>query len=89
LIAVKVRSTFAINLPGRWRSRFDSKNDLTFEVQPGTNVEEFLRMLPSFGPPESFDDLMLHVFVNGKLRGFDYILKTGDTIDLHIPVSGG
>jgi molybdopterin converting factor small subunit len=59
------------------------------EVREGTTIDALLRTLPAIGPPEQFDDIMLHVFVNGRLKGFDYVLQPEDVLDLHIPVSGG
>jgi molybdopterin converting factor small subunit len=63
--------------------------DLALDMEPGSNIFDMLQQLPAIGPSEQFDDMMLHVFVNGRLEGFDYILQPGDVIDLHIPVSGG
>jgi hypothetical protein len=45
--------------------------------------------MPFLGPPGIYDDMMLHVFVNGIQRGLDHTLRRGDLIDLHIPSSGG
>ena len=89
MITVKIRSTFAIGFANELRSLFASGRDLIFEVDQGTDVQGLLEKLPSLGPPESFDDMMIHVFINGELRGFDYVLQPEDVIDLHIPVSGG
>jgi molybdopterin converting factor small subunit len=71
------------------RARFASEDDLTIEVAPGTSVEGLFKKLPSLGPSVAYDDMMIHVFVNGKLTGFDSVLEPGDVIDIHIPVSGG
>lgn len=81
-IRVTLRSTYAVGTG-------DPGDGTALEIKPGTGVEELLRALPGLGPPEAFDDIMIHVFVNGRLRGFDYVLRPGDVIDLHIPVSGG
>ena len=86
---VKIRSFFAVGVTDHLRPHFASGKDLIVEVEAGTDVEALLQKLPALGPPESFDDMMLHVFVNGRLQGFDCVLKPGDIIDLHIPVSGG
>jgi len=89
LITIKIRSTYAIGLTDHLRSQSASGKDLLVEIEENTNVEGLLQELPSLGPAEAFDDIMIHVFVNGKLRGHDYVLQPGDVIDLHIPVSGG
>ena len=88
-ITVKIKSTFAIGLTATLRSQLASDNELSMEVEAGTTVGELLQKLSSFGPAETFDDKMIHVFIKGKLRGFDHILQSGDRIDIHIPVSGG
>jgi molybdopterin converting factor small subunit len=89
LIKIKLRSTYGIGSTDHLRSGSSLGKDLVVEVEQGTNVEGLLQKLPSLGPSEAFDDIMIHVFVNGKLRGDDYVLQPGDVIDLHIPVSGG
>jgi len=62
---------------------------LHVEVEPGTCIEELLLKMPWLGPPEEYDDLMLVVFVNGKLQPYDYILTDNDVLNLHIPMGGG
>lgn len=89
MIKIRIRSVFAVGLPDHLRSRFFSQEDPVVEVPLNTSVGAFLRALEFLGPSEAFDDMMLHVFVNGKLRGLDYTLQSGDVVDLHIPVSGG
>ncbi|MCF8063563.1 MAG: MoaD/ThiS family protein [Deltaproteobacteria bacterium] len=59
------------------------------ELAPGATVQDLLERFPALGPAESYDDIMIHVFVNGRLRGFDHRLEPGDVVDIHIPVSGG
>lgn len=89
MIKIKLKSIFAITRTDGLRSRYFSDKDVFVDVEPGTHVEKFLQDLPFLGPPETYDDLMIHVFVNGKLMGFDYVLQPGDEIDIHVPVSGG
>ncbi len=86
---IKIRSTFAIGATKGLDSKILEGKDLAIEVKEGTKVETLLQKLPSLEPPETYDDMMLHVFVNGQLKGFDYVLNEGDVLDLHIPVSGG
>lgn len=89
MIRITVRSTFAVGFTERLRSLLGSGGDMIVEVEPGTNVQELLEKMGSLGQSESFDDIMIHVFVNGKLKGFDYVLQQEDVLDIHIPVSGG
>ena len=86
---VRIKSSFALGPSNRLLAKLASDEDLNIEIEPDTTVEGLLRQLSSIGPPEEWDDIMLSVFVNGKLQGFDYVLQPGDVIDLHIPVSGG
>jgi len=86
---IRIKSIFAVGLTEKLRSLFASGKDLVMEVEQGTKVQELLEKTGSMGPVESFDDLMIHVFVNGKQKGFDYELMPGDVLDIHIPVSGG
>lgn len=89
LIRVRIKSTFAIGPSKRLQSQFASGEDLYVEVDLGTTVKRLLHQLRSIGPPEEWDDIMINVFVNRKLRGFNYVLQPDDVIDLHVPVSGG
>ena len=86
---IMIKSTFAVGLSKRLLAQLASGEDHNIEVEPDTTIEGLLRQLSSIGPPEEWDDIMLSVFVNGKLRGFDHVLQPDDVIDLHIPVSGG
>jgi molybdopterin converting factor small subunit len=86
---IKIRSIYALGITAELRSRFFSGKDVILEVEPGTVVEQLLKKMPFLGPPELYDDLMIHVFVNGTQQGFDYELQSNDVIDIHIPVSGG
>jgi molybdopterin converting factor small subunit len=86
---VRIRSTFAISLPEDLRKVFMSGGSLLLDLKQGSRVIDLLRRLPSIGPEEEFDDMMLLVFVNGRVRGFDHVLESGDAVDLHLPVSGG
>jgi molybdopterin converting factor small subunit len=86
---IRLRSTYAVGLTaGRSeRDAPDSRDEI--ELASGTTVLEMLESFPGLGPPDFYDDIMIHVFVNGSLRGFDHILEHGDVVDIHIPVSGG
>ena len=86
---VKIRSSYGIGLKAEERRRLTTARDMVVELPTGARVDDLLGKLPALGPPEAFDDIMIHVFVNGRLRGFDHELQSGDVIDLHIPVSGG
>ncbi len=86
---VKIHSTFAIGMTQTPQGRSPSNGPMKVGVQPGPTVEELLEKLASLGPKDQFDDMMLCVFVNGVLRGYDHILQPEDVIDLHMPVSGG
>ncbi len=86
---VRIRSSFAVGRTEQFQSRFGSGQDLLLQIAPGTPVGGMLRMLTELGPAHAYDDMMIHVFVNGKAVGFDHLLRDGDVIDLHIPVSGG
>jgi molybdopterin converting factor small subunit len=88
-VKVRVKSVYAFGLGRERREAFDSGKDLVLDLEAGTTVEGLLSVLPSLGPPESFDDMMMHVFVNGEARGFDYVLGRGDVVDIHLPASGG
>ncbi len=85
-ITVKIRSTFSV---GATLNNLSARGDIQVKLKQGSTVKDLLKKLPSLGPEEQFDDIMIHVFINGELRGYDYPLRNGDVIDLHIPVSGG
>ena len=70
-------------------SKHGSGRDFTIEIETRTTVEGLLQSLSSLGPTQAFDDIMIHVFINGKVPGFDYVLQPQDVVDIHIPVSGG
>jgi molybdopterin converting factor small subunit len=89
LMKIRIKSYFAVGTTDHLREPTGSKKEMRIEVREGTTIDELLKTLPAMGPPEQFDDIMLHVFVNGHLKGFDYVLQPGDVLDLHIPVSGG
>jgi molybdopterin converting factor small subunit len=86
---IRIKSFFAVGATSHLKEPAGSRKETLVEVEEGTTIDELLKTLPAIGPPEQFDDIMLHVFVNGRLKGFDYVLKPGDVLDLHIPVSGG
>ncbi len=88
-ITVRIRSSYAIGRTETFRENFAGGRDMIVEIEPGTTVDALLRRLPSIGPPEIWDDIMLTVFVNETLSGFDHVLEQDDVIDLHVPVSGG
>ena len=89
LITIRIRSVYAIGLTDQLRSQCASGKDFAIVIEPGTKVEGLLQKIASLGPVEAFDDMMMHVFVGGKVRGFDYVLQPQDVVDIHIPVSGG
>ncbi|MBW2121300.1 MAG: MoaD/ThiS family protein, partial [Deltaproteobacteria bacterium] len=85
---ITLRSTFAVG--GTTGAERASKGGAqTVDLEEGATVRDLLWALPSLGPSEQWDDIMIHVFVNGELKGYDYPLRNGDVVDLHIPVSGG
>ena len=86
---IRIKSFFAVGATDHLKEPPGFRKELRIEVEEGTTIDQLLRRLPSIGPPEQFDDIMLHVFVNGRIQGFDYTLQDGDVLDLHIPVSGG
>jgi len=86
---IRIKSFFAVGATGHLKEGPGSRKEMLVEVREGTTIDALLRTLPAIGPPEQFDDIMLHVFVNGRLKGFDYVLQPEDVLDLHIPVSGG
>lgn len=88
-IKVRINSSYAIGQAPDIASQFHDNDNITMELEPGTRVEGMLLKTPSIGGPEHWDDIMLHVFVNQEIAGFDQVLKDNDVIDLHIPVSGG
>lgn len=70
-------------------SSFHDNDTSIIELETGTTVEGMLVKMPFIGIPERWDDIMLHVFINHKIAGFDQVLNNNDLIDLHIPASGG
>jgi sulfur carrier protein ThiS len=53
------------------------------ESADGTNIGDILKQL-------KIDERMIaFIYVDGKVRNFDYIPKDGQTITLQPPVSGG
>jgi molybdopterin converting factor small subunit len=86
---IRIRSFFAVGATGHLKEPSGAEKKMLMEIREGTTIEALLNTLPAIGPPEQFDDIMLHVFVNGRLKGFDYVLQPGDVLDLHIPASGG
>jgi molybdopterin converting factor small subunit len=88
-IPIRIRSVYAIGLTDHLLSQLASGKDNAIEIDAGTTVKELLQRLSSLGPVKAFDDIMIHVFVNGTVQGFDYVLQPQDIVDIHIPVSGG
>ena len=86
---IRIKSFFAVGATDHLKETSGSRKEMLVEIENSTTIDELLKTLPAIGPPEQFDDIMLHVFVNGRLKGFDYALQPGDVLDLHIPVSGG
>jgi molybdopterin converting factor small subunit len=89
LIKVIINSSYAIGNTGPLISQFQDSDNMIMELENGTTVEGMLLLMPGVGSPERWDNIMLHVFVNEVIAGFDQVLKNDDIIDLHIPVSGG
>ncbi len=86
---VTIRSSFAVGSTKHLAQSSRLGREARVELPDGATVLDLLETLPSIGPREQFDDMMITVFVNGKLCGFDHRLRHGDLIDIHIPVSGG
>lgn len=88
-IRVKINTTFAVGDTQTLASQFNEDGELVLELPPGTTVQQLLERLPAIGAPEDWSDLFLHVFINHRSVSFDHLLKSGDVIDIHIPLSGG
>jgi hypothetical protein len=88
-IKITINSSFAIGQAEALTTKFNQRDDIVMEINPGTTVYDLLLQLPSIGDPKNWSDLFLHVFVNHKVAGFDQVLQDKDIIDLHIPLSGG
>ncbi len=86
---VKVKSIFAVGSTVHLAKESKTNMHAFVDLPEGATVLDLLERLPSIGPREQFDDIMINVFVNGRLCGFDHPLSPGDEIDIHIPVSGG
>ena len=86
---IHLRSTYAVGSSGGNDEGNAPTAGSLVELAPGGTVQELLERFPALGASESYDDIMIHVFVNGRLRGFDHTLEPGDVVDIHIPVSGG
>ncbi|MBW2084215.1 MAG: MoaD/ThiS family protein [Deltaproteobacteria bacterium] len=86
---ITLRSSFAVGLTKLSLTQPGGLGSAQITLKAGSTVQDLLHKLPSLGPPEQWDDIMIHVFVNGELKGYDYPLRNGDVVDLHIPVSGG
>jgi molybdopterin converting factor small subunit len=87
-VKIHLRSTYAV-ASGSTDGAETQPAEGPLELAPGSTVQELLERFPAFGPAGSYDDIMIHVFVNGRLRGYDHRLEPGDVVDIHIPVSGG
>jgi hypothetical protein len=88
LIAVKVRSFGAGELPDDLSAQLNSGQCLLVEVERGTTVEGLLRRIPPAGRGASFRDTIV-VFVNDQQQELDCVLQPEDVIDLHILAAGG
>ncbi len=86
---IRLKSGFAVGATGEFMEKFADGHEVIMELDEGTTVEGLLLRLSSIGSRNEWDDILLHVFVNGVLRGMDYILQNDDEINLHIPASGG
>jgi len=88
-ITILIRSTFSVGTTSSSYGNLSSRGDIQLRLKPGSTIRDLLKKLPSLGPEEQFDDIMIHVFVNGELKGHDHVLHNKDVVDIHIPVSGG
>lgn len=88
-IKVIINSSYAIGPAESLAAQSSDGDNIVMELEPGTTVEGMLLKMPYIGGPDRWDDIMLHVFVNQEIAGFDQVLKDHDVIDLHVPVSGG
>jgi len=87
-VKIHLRSTYAVGSSGGTEGNAPVAGGRV-ELAPEATVRDLLERFPALGPSDSYDDIMIHVFVNGRLRGFDHRLAPGDVVDIHIPVSGG
>jgi len=85
-IRVIINSTYSL---GHIKAFSHDNDNIVMELEEGTTVEGMLLQMPSMGSPDLWDNIMLHVFVNQEIAGFDHILKDNDIIDLLVPASGG
>lgn len=88
-IKIKLKSSFAVGVTEEFLADFQDGHEVIMELDEGATVGKLLLKLSSIGDPDEWDDMLLHVFVNGNLKGMDYILQEGDEVNLHLPVSGG
>lgn len=88
-IKVIINSSYAVDQTAAHVSQPYDNDNIIMELEPGTTVEGILLKMPSVGSPDRWDDIMLHVFVNQEIAGFDRVLKDNDVINLPIPVSEG
>jgi molybdopterin converting factor small subunit len=86
LIKVIINSTYAL---GNTNPYSHDNDNIFMELEPGTTVEGMLLKMPSMVSPDRWDDIMLHVFVNQEIAGFDQVLNDNDIIDILIPIAGG
>ena len=88
-INIKLKSSFAVGVTEEFLADFQDGHEVIVELDEGATVKDLLLKLSSIGDPDEWDDMLLHVFVNGNIRGMDYILQEGDEVNLHLPISGG
>jgi len=88
-VKIRLQSSFAVGSTIEYLSRFADGHDTVLELDPGTTIEGLLLQLSSIGSPDEWDDMFLHVFVNGILKSMEYVLQTDDIVNIHIPISGG
>lgn len=81
MMRISLRSTFSIGGSG-------TDNGKVIELKEGSTISDLINLIFK-DKKEALEQGMLIAIVNGKVRGYDHILRDGDTIDLHIPVSGG
>jgi molybdopterin converting factor small subunit len=85
-IKVTINSTYSL---GNTNASSHDNDDMVMELEPGTTIERMLLKIPSMASPDRWDDIMLHVFINQEIAGFNQVLKDNDIIDILIPIAGG
>ncbi|VBB41950.1 conserved hypothetical protein [uncultured Desulfatiglans sp.] len=89
MIKVKIKSFYAVGSTEKLQAALGGGDELVLDVAPGSTIADLLQSIPGIGDPEEFEDMMLHVFIDGRVHGFDHVIQPGEVLDIHIPVSGG